>query len=349
MKPSVLHRAAAWRMSVAVAWLGLSAGYAMAQKADETFGCEPNPTGSPVGGREGYRKILTTGDFVVRNADELLAALRAATPGKVVYVPDGVEIDLTAHDKVQLPRGVMLAGSRGANGSKGARIFSNSRKTTLLVTAGDDVRVTGLRFEGALGDIEPTVDSGPSVTFLATSHVGVEIDNCEISKWNYRGIAGLPGVFDLHIHHNYIHHCRSGGYGYGVVLIGCDARIIANKFDYCRHAIAGRGDPGCSYEAAYNLVLPNGTQADFDMHGGADRGDGTDIAGDWMDIHHNTFMNERKYAVYIRGVPSQRATVHHNWFVKPSAEAVCTYYVRNRPGALRMYRNVCGPKKTLEE
>jgi len=51
----------------------------------------------------------------------------------------------------------------------------------------------------------------------------------------------------------------------------------------------------------------------FDMHGGGDRRDGTNIAGDWLKIHHNTFRAPIT-AIGIRGVPQQEADIHHNWF-----------------------------------
>jgi len=49
------------------------------------------------------------------------------------------------------------------------------------------------------------------------------------------------------------------------------------------------------------------------MHGGGDRRDDTNIAGDWMKMHHNTFRAPIR-AIAIRGVPEQEADIHHNWF-----------------------------------
>jgi hypothetical protein len=88
--------------------------------------------------------------------------------------------------------------------------------------------------------------------------------------------------------------------------------------------------------------MPNSTSTCLDMHGGRDRGDNTDIAGDWMHIHHNTFQGKRR-EVGIRGTPSQGAEIHHNWFHNPPEKAV--YSVGNT----RAYRNVHGPEKTLQE
>jgi hypothetical protein len=49
------------------------------------------------------------------------------------------------------------------------------------------------------------------------------------------------------------------------------------------------------------------------MHGGRDRGDGTDIAGDWIHIHHNTFVGRK--TIHIRGTPNQFRREHDNRIV----------------------------------
>ena len=304
------------------------------------FGCEANPTGDPVGGGAGYRDIKTGGDFTVRTAEELLAAFKKAKAGQVIFIPDGVEMDMTGKQGLDIPPGVTLAGTRGLKGSQGARLFTTLKTTSpLMRTTGDDTRITGLRFEGPYAGREriPFFAQG-----LSVAHDGCEVDNCEIYNWNCVGI-GVGGGGTVRVHHNYIHHCQLSGYGYGVATGRANTFIIANKFDWCRHHIASSGSPGDCYEAAWNLVLPNANGHNFDMHGGRDRGDATDIAGDWMEIHHNTFQGTSIKAVGIRGVPSQGANIHHNWFAKPAKETVFT------GGNTRIYRNVYGPEKKLEE
>jgi hypothetical protein len=310
------------------------------EEKKETFGCEANPTGDPIGGGPGYRDIKTQGDPTVRTAEELLAALKVAKAGQVVFIPDGVEIDLTGQRSVKIPGGVTLAGTRGLNGSLGARIFDTLRQShTLMGTAGRNVRVTGLRFEGPYGEADRVGDQSE---FFSIAHSDAEVDNCEISKFNCVGIGVSSIVINVYIHHNYIHHCQLGGLGYGVSTSSSDVRIIANKFDYCRHHIASSGTPGSGYEAAWNLVGPNATSHHFDMHGGRDRGDSTDIAGDWIHIHHNTFQGNQRHVV-IRGVPCRGAEVHHNWLAGPAKDKVIS------GGNTKVYRNVYGPDKKLEE
>ncbi len=325
-----------WALSLL---LIISTATVLARDAEETFGCEANPTGNPIGGGEGYNDILTTGDFIVNTTEEFLAALKEAKPGQVIFVPDGVEIDLTAQNTLALPPGVTLAGTRGKDGSPGARIFTTRKSGRMFSVAGDDVRLTGLRFEGPYAGSDRVAHSA---YFLGTSSYGTEIDNCEIYNFNVAAIGVGSGAMNCQIHHNFIHHSQRSGLGYGVSTGSSDLHVIANKFDYCRHHIASSGSPGSGYEAAWNLVLPHANGHHFDMHGGRDRGDSTNIAGDWMHIHHNTFQSSHRH-VGIRGVPSDRAEIHHNWFANPVAKSVST------GGNTKIYRNVHGPDKILEE
>jgi len=304
--------------ALVIALLMACISFGLAQEAEETYGCEANPTGNPIGGGEGYNPIFTTGDFTVTTREELLEALTKAQAGQVIFVPDGVEIDLTGESNVQLPGGVTLAGTRGL---------------------GERVRLTGLRFEGPYAGTEKVSDH---CSFMTTAHYGTEVDNCEVYNWNHRGITAYQGAFQVRVHHNYIHHCQRSGYGYGVRIDNADVYIIANKFDHCRHHIASSGAPGCSYEAAWNHVGEHATSHHFDMHGGRDRGDNTDIAGDWIHIHHNTFVNPNRAAA-IRGVPSQWAKLHNNWFAKSPEETV------HSGGNTYVYSNVYGPEKTPQE
>lgn len=322
-------------MTVAAGMLSAAAALA-ADRADGTYGCEGNPTGDPIGGGAGYRDIFATGDCVATDREQFAEALKKARPGQVVFVPHGAEIDLSGLPSLSLPPGVTLAGTRGKSGSPGARLFATTFGR-MFATAGAGVRLTGLRFEGACAGTELVA---ASAYFLAINHDDARVDNCEISGFNVTGISVGKGAFKTRIDHNSIHHCQRGGYGYGVAVGGgADARIIANTFDFCRHHVASSGEPGAGYEAAWNLILENATASHFDMHGGRDRGDSTDIAGDWMHIHHNTFRSPHVH-VGIRGTPSAGADIHNNWFVRPVEVSV------RSTGNTRAFDNAFGPEKT---
>ena len=52
----------------------------------KVYGAQANPTGSPIGGGDGYKNIVTSGDFTVNNKDELLNALSMAKDGQVIFI-----------------------------------------------------------------------------------------------------------------------------------------------------------------------------------------------------------------------------------------------------------------------
>ncbi len=274
--------------------------------------------------------------------DQLLDALRQAKPGQVIYIRDDAEIDLSGEWEIEIPAGVTLASGRGREGSLGARLYTKTQeKRTLFQVTGGGVRITGLRIQGPSVEIdgpgcEQIDPTGIRITHTISEtnpdpvHRRVEIDNCELWAWQWAAIA-TQGVTGVHVHHNHIHHNRREektedgmgcgkankthyGLGYGVVTSQGHVLVEANIFDNNRHDIASNGKPGSSYTAKYNLVLDGAIQHSFDMHGGKDRNDGTDIAGDVIEIHYNTFLQANKPAVKIRGIPQCGASVFHNRF-----------------------------------
>lgn len=308
----------------------------------EVFGAKP-PDDNPIGGGEGYDDIYTSGDITVTTADELKAALSEAEAGQVIYVPDGVEIDLTGESSLSIPGGVTLAGSRGHEGSPGALIKRLSGGN-MLSTAGDDVRITGLRFEGAYGGTE-RIDM--SASFLSINHFNVEVDNCEVYNFNVRGIGVGQSAMDAYIHHNFMHHIWRSGLGYPVSSSSSNTRVIANRFNMGRHHIASSGSPGSGYEFAYNWIGPEAISHHVDMHGGRDRGDGTDIAGDWMHVHHNTFLGTVR-PVAVRGVPSQGTWIHSNWFHLPEpGERVVRPWPVGGDTNVHLYNNAYGEEQPV--
>ena len=162
------------------------------------------------------------------------------------------------------------------------------------------------------------------------------MDNCEIAGWSHAGIHLAAG--DNHrVHHNSIHHCQYNGLGYGVCHDRAFSRIEHNLFNWNRHSIAGTGRPPSGYEAAHNVEIRHSLSHLFDMHGGRDRKDGTNIAGTWIKIHHNTFRPAIR-AVKIRGLPTEGAEVHHNWFRAPAPGPAAV----DSPGRTKVYDNAYG-------
>jgi hypothetical protein len=278
-----------------------------------------------VGGGQGYQKSVQHGDITVGTLEEMLHALNDVKLGQVIYINDAAEIDMTGRIGVVIPENVTLASGRGMNGSRGALLFTTELGTNpLFVAGGTGVRLTGLRFRGPdterrekqMAQLfkEGRYYSIPNSDGIQSVHQDLEVDNCELWGWSNAAVNLKKGALGAHIHHNYIHHNQRWGLGYGICLDESSALIEANLFDWNRHAIAGTGRRGTSYEARYNVILENANSYSFDMHGGADRKDGTDIAGDRINIHHNIFKAISVSAVIINGKPFVEAEIHHNWF-----------------------------------
>ncbi len=327
--------------------------------AKETFGAEPNPAGNPIGGGPGYKDIVTRGDFVARTYDELRAALQRAKSGQVVFIPGGVEIDMTGKQRLVIPGGVTVASDRGRDGSKGALLYiTTARPLGLLAAGGDYVRITGLRVRGPHPGVEPAPDS----MGLRAAHFATEIDNCEVWAFTCPAISVAPGARRAYVHHCFIHHNQRTGLGYGVSINDADVLVEACRFDYGRHYITcSNGTPGTGYEARYNVCGPHCIGHLFDVHGEAS---GSGIGGEWFNIHHNTFLASKQHSIGIRGVPSQGVWVHHNWFQDPDTskamfvidysfgsprKAIALWYLAGLLGRgnAHMERNVFGKERKL--
>ena len=316
-----------------LAWPCVAANEPTWVEIDNTvYGARPDERG-PIGGGNGYTDITTQGDYTVTDLDALLDALSKARTGQTVFIPGETVIDLTARIYIEqlvleVPEGVTLAGNRGHHSSKGALLTSDALKTPVMIrAAGPDVRITGLRICGPnpkryLDHHHRSFGQGgggheyyyqfPTSNGITTKHPGLEVDNCEISGFSHAGVY-LTAARRHHLHHNYIHHCQYQGLGYGVCHNTASSLIEHNLFNWNRHSIAGTGRPGSSYVARHNVELGVSLSHCFDMHGGRDRKDGTDIAGTSIEICNNTFRAEQT-PVVIRGVPQEECEVHHNWF-----------------------------------
>lgn len=299
----------------------------------------------PIGGGSGYKALVTRGDFTAATLDDLLEALNTAKAGDVVFLPGEVEIDLTARiyiDKLvlELPAGVTLAGDRGVveNGkvSQGAILTSDALNTPVMIRSlGPGARIAGLRLRGPNTKRylehhkRSLVENGaafrdyfykfPVSSGVVTSHDRLEVDNCEISGFAHAGINLRSGV-NHHIHHCYIHHCQYQGLGYGVCHDQAVSLIERCLFDWNRHSIAGTGRPTSGYTAAHNVELGESLSHCFDMHGGRDRGDGTNTAGTHLNIRNNTFRAS-PVPIRIRGVPEELSQIQKNWFPNCSSPA----------------------------
>lgn len=267
-------------------------------------------TAIPLQSKESTAKY-TSGDYTVTSKSELLTALNNASSGEIVYVDGDAEINI--EEEFEIPEGVILASNRNENGSLGAKIYRNDRGRRLWIKVmGNNVEISGLRIQGPYA----LIDSTSQVQGITNEgYMNLNVNNSELSAFSSRAIYILDGTGT--ITNNFIHHNRMEGLGYGVALGGDSYALIEhNIFDFNRHDIAGSGHCQQSYEASYNLVLPNGTSHSFDMHSeDEDNNDnGPNCAGNNIYIHHNTFMINTHEAIRIRDIPQDEAKIEKNVF-----------------------------------
>jgi len=309
------------------------------------------PEGYPaIGGGAGYDRIITSGDYTVRTYDELVDACAKAKSGEVIFIPSDAVISVDKNNKgdrthhFMLGEGVTLASDRGyvredGSVSTGAIIKGDgygAYLATSFISCASSSRITGLVIQGpdpmrhvnhhtrAFYGVNGVEAKGRSYYYAISMPAGikirgtnVEIDNCEISAFCNEAI-GVED-FDAHVHHNYIHHNQIKGLGYGVCFYHGGAIVESNMFDFNRHSIAGVGYGDSWYIARYNVDMGDVLDHVYDMHGGADRGDGTNIAGKFVEMYNNTFLtDDRPY--HVRGVPVEKQTFYHNILFHPVSQ-----------------------------
>jgi PKD repeat protein len=322
------------------------------------YGVNANSAADPVGGGPGYRGIITGGDYICATGGELLEALSKASSGDVIFVPSAASVDLTGSYGVSVPAGITIASDRGLGDSPGGRIFTSSMTAQFrhLFEVGSYVTFSGLRLEGPDGS-QGSRETDPTITGIySAGSKGLVVENCEIYNWPFAGVAvyndGVGGINNrgrFYIHHNYFHHNRREGYGYGVDTAGSSGLIEANSFDYGRHYIAGgRGFPVNHVETRFNVFGPNCSNALYDQHGGNDDpswgfDQGPDLAvpaGGTLFIHHNTFRSGSQPSVAVRGVPYVACEVYNNWTLWPESQSAKCFKQRLENLDLKPYRNM---------
>lgn len=248
-------------------------------------------------------RVTAEGTVVVEDYAGLAGELHAASEGRDIYVHDGARIRVD--DTLRIGTGVTLRSGRGAL-NDGALIYTDRRDLwPALEVRGVNVRISGLRIQGAQRFVAKTRRAEGIQILLGRIEIArqfdatnkIEIDNNEIYGWSRsairvedndapatdadRIVGRINGAnaMAVHIHDNYIHHNQHrNSAGYGVVLrSGAYALIERNVFNHNRHAIAADGREGTGYIARRNLVLEGGGKHirvwkdwgthQFDMHG----------------------------------------------------------------------------------
>jgi hypothetical protein len=350
--------------------IGSQPAPALADTTIPLYGAPDYVDGSPIGGGAGYLNIIdpSLARYVVSTGAELKSALASASSGDIVYVADGATITVDASNYYgtgygcYVKAGVTLAGGRGRTGVTGGIIQLDPalRPTNywFLILVDVGAEVCGLTIVGPQSTIEGGNNWG-GVRCQASS----EVHNNEIHSFGYAGVSVYYPATDAWIHHNYIHHCRGAGHGYGVEVSGRDiyhsasALVEGNVFDWHRHVVAGQRGRS-SFIFRYNHLGANTNDHQIDLHGQNDgtaylAKDGDEYiycAGENIEIYNNTCIHVKgpdspdgngypQAFVEIRGTPYSGGliSVHHNWAYVTSASWSWDYRVWQRMDQMPEY------------
>lgn len=332
---------------------------------DPNYGAESNPTEDVIGGGICYSRLIDHWDYYVADAPNFLAALEEAQPGEIIRLADDAVIDLSGMINLVIPSGVTLSGNRGDCFTRGPLIKNSGMSPgSVWFWVRDNVRITGIRFQGPddlFVNINYELRPSKSAICFAVGEPNVEIDNCEIFQFSRGAVEIYPDGTNVYVHHNFLHDIHA----YPVVTLNRSSLPVlveANLIYWVWHALAGSGYPGTGYEARYNIMvrqpvpqswLPYGGDHAIDMHPYlpvlVDRGQR--IAGDELDIHHNTFLSAaasdpsvaNSPDAFVRGTPRTLAKFYNNRFLNTSPEKAIVHF----DGNVFVYNNKYGPEETL--
>lgn len=274
-----------------------------------------------------------------------LFAQAIASANATVYVASDVSLDLSRYDTLHIAPGVRLFGGRSL-GTAGARLFTTRIHQPLFAIGerldADNIRISGFHIQGGNGFVVPSSEKGSNAIQINSS-INIDIDNNDIGGFSGASISVADnrgdrirrsnGAGAVRIRNNYLHNSQRIDGGYGVVVgDGAYALIERNVFNNNRHAIAGDGSNGSGYFAYRNLVLDGGGHHEsagfssrthqIDMHGQEScNGFPTycGVAGEYMDIRHNTITYTAGSSIKIRGTPTLGVDVAKNSFARPDA------------------------------
>jgi hypothetical protein len=315
---------------------------------------------NPIGGGNGYVSphgfSQAGAHYVVDTLAELNAAMAEASSGKVIWIPDGVTINVptvaNATARMWLPNplntGVALASNRGQGGAAGGKIKLTGTVSGAFATGlwcKSHSILSGITLEGPTNwGFEGKTTCYTLFALKISAAVNVEVENCLLYNFpqgiitidNVKGGSGEQLAWNSanrhKIHHTTIHGAQAHGWGYGILQSNSNgyslaALVEACKFYDCRHHIA------CDHGAPYNYEI---RYCQFDdswywsqnIVGGTKyyacqvdaHGSGhttSGFAGRRYEVHHSTFSaNGNKANFGCRGNPNDEHRLYNHWTKK---------------------------------
>jgi parallel beta-helix repeat protein len=233
------------------------------------------------------------------------AAIRSAIdslhgqPG-IVSLPPG---EYAISNPFTLHSGMILEGA----GPDQTRLI-NASGGYILTVSGDNVRITGLEFEGPI-DHHAIYNGG---------YKNLYVDHCDMHGFKYAN--AITNFASATFEHNDIHDNPVSGYGYGIMVTsGAYVMVRNNEFSNNRHSIASGGkgaEPGWNtgYDFIHNHIEKDDNTArdvaidgHAGIHGRIRISDnllenisyGIGLRDGWGEIRRNTFRNISSYILKL--------------------------------------------------
>jgi len=290
---------------------------------------------------DGSNRKPHSGFVTATDSVGLRDALVDASWGSVIELADGTfAMDWTLD--ANIPAGVTVRGGRKFTSYGPLVEDSQNEDGALLHIDANDVRVTGIRFQGATCDTEAaselngivvqdgntvTIDHNELTQFTAAA-IAVHGPNSEHDA-NCADVPTQPAtrLTPVRVTGNFIHHnvAKNGGYGVSAGYGGFP--LIERNVGYLnRHTVTASYDAADGYVATDNFVLHQGPDygtfdtdhtANFDVHGSANLNCKTywgGVAGDYVVIENNTFLSNDRQNINIRGQSCRMSMIDGNIF-----------------------------------
>lgn len=221
----------------------------------QTFAEQFNPSGDPIGGGPGYSQIpdalaadhrlgasATGEDLLVlaksyydEVAGQTVTPASAAAQDALIYVDPAAVIDLDGFNRITFNDGVTLASNRGESLGNGAYALgallrrpsmwpntTRGAQAHALFMAWSGGRLTGFRAQGPFDLRGPNAGQtrgwAGGATFFSKRRVSgtFELDNNELYAWPDFAVWWYHITTGDRMHHNWLHHNRQVGWGYGL-------------------------------------------------------------------------------------------------------------------------------------